>query len=81
MKIGLNGQVIQDENPAGPELYTINLFKALAKIDNENEYTVYLSKEPTQDLIKKISGENKNFKFKFTKKLSDRKEKIKKKRS
>jgi glycosyltransferase involved in cell wall biosynthesis len=65
MKIGLNGQVIQDENPAGPELYTINLFKALAKIDNENEYTVYLSKEPTQDFIKNVSGENKNFKFKF----------------
>jgi len=64
MKIGLNGQRILIENPAGPELYTINLFKGLAKIDSENEYTVYLDREPDKDFFQELKGENPNFKYK-----------------
>lgn len=64
MKIGLNGQVIQDKSPAGPELYTINLFHELAKIDKENDYVIYLDKEPDENFFKKLTGGNSNFTYK-----------------
>jgi glycosyltransferase involved in cell wall biosynthesis len=64
MKIGLNGQRIITDKPAGPELYTINLFKGLAKIDRENDYTVYFDREPDKDFFNDIKGENPNFNYK-----------------
>jgi glycosyltransferase involved in cell wall biosynthesis len=63
MKIGLNGQKILDENPAGPEIFTINLFKNLAEIDKENEYFIYTTKEPEKSFVDKITQNNKNFHF------------------
>lgn len=64
MKIGLNGQKILLEKPAGPELYTINLFKTLARIDKENEYIVYLEETPDEKFFSDLSNENKNFTYK-----------------
>lgn len=63
MKIGLNGQVIQNDKPAGPEIYTINLFKSLAKIDKENLYTIYLDKKPSEEFFQDITGGNPNFSY------------------
>ena len=64
MKIGLNGQVIQISNPAGPEVYTINLFKNLARLDSENDYTIYLDKTPTKEFFSGITGGNPRFSYK-----------------
>jgi len=64
MKIGLNGQVIQISNPAGPEVYTINLFKNLARLDSENDYTIYLDKTPSNEFINDITGGNPRFSYK-----------------
>jgi len=64
MKIGLNGQKILDENPAGPEIFTINLFENLAKIDLKNEYFIYTTKKPEKDLENKIKQGNEKFHFK-----------------
>jgi glycosyltransferase involved in cell wall biosynthesis len=64
MKIGLNGQKILDKNPAGPEIFTINLFENLAKIDLENEYFIYTTRKPEKDLENKIKQGNEKFHFK-----------------
>ena len=64
MKIGLNGQKILDENPAGPEIFTINLFENLAKIDLKNEYFIYTTRKPEKDLENKIKQGNEKFHFK-----------------
>jgi len=64
MKTGLNGQVIQISNPAGPEVYTINLFKNLARLDSENDYTIYLDKTPSKEFFNEITGGNPKFSFK-----------------
>ena len=64
MKIGLNGQVIQISNPAGPEVYTINLFKNLARLDSENDYTIYLDKTPSKEFFNEITGGNPKFSYK-----------------
>ncbi|MBW6441305.1 glycosyltransferase family 4 protein [Patescibacteria group bacterium] len=64
MKIGLNGQRILTQNPAGPELYTINLFKSLAKIDSENDYLVYLDREPDKDFFEELRAGNTKFNYK-----------------
>ena len=64
MKIGLNGQKILDKNPAGPEIFTINLFENLAKIDLKNEYFIYTTKKPEKDLENKIKQGNEKFHFK-----------------
>ncbi len=67
MKIGLNGQKILIENPAGPEKYTINLFKSLAKIDKENEYVIYLNRKPQNSFFNDLVRENNKFSFKIIK--------------
>lgn len=64
MKIGLNGQRILIENPAGPEIFTINLFKALSKVDKENKYLIYFNKKPEDDFFKGLVSDNPNFSFK-----------------
>ena len=64
MKIGLNGQKILDKNPAGPEIFTINLFENLAKIDLKNEYFIYTTRKPEKDLENKIKQGNEKFHFK-----------------
>lgn len=64
MKIGLNGQVIQISNPAGPEVYTINLYKNLARLDSENDYTIYLDKTPSEEFFNEITGGNPKFSYK-----------------
>ena len=63
MKIGLNGQNLLLENPAGPEKYTYNLFQSLSLIDNRNEYTIYLSKKPGDLWFKELTSNNPNFSY------------------
>ena len=63
MKIGLVGHKLLINEPAGVEKYIYQIFNALAKIDKENIYTVYLSEEPKKELWEKLTNDNKNFKY------------------
>jgi glycosyltransferase involved in cell wall biosynthesis len=63
MKIGLNGQQLLLENPAGPEKYTYNLFNALSKIDKKNKYIIYLNKKPKKTWFNELTSGNPNFSF------------------
>ena len=38
MRVGLNGQYILISDPAGPERFTINLYRAIAALDQKNDY-------------------------------------------
>ena len=62
MKIGINGQRLLVQDPAGPERYTYNLINALAKIDRDNEYRVYFNGEPGKDYFPKLTYSNNSFK-------------------
>ena len=64
MKIGLNGQHLLSAQPAGPETYTLNLFKNLALLDKTNLYVVYFDQVPPIGLFDKISSGNSNFSYK-----------------
>jgi glycosyltransferase involved in cell wall biosynthesis len=64
MKIGLNGQKLLIENPAGPEKYTFNLYRALAEIDNENNYVIYFNSQPSKEYFKELTSSNQNFSYK-----------------
>lgn len=68
MLIGLNGQKILIEDPAGPEKYTINLYKSLAKIDSRNRYIVYFEKKPEDSFFKELTGGSPFFSYKILKK-------------
>ncbi|MFC1722138.1 glycosyltransferase family 4 protein [Patescibacteria group bacterium] len=69
MRIGLNGQKLLIDKLAGPEIYTYNTFKALAALDDDNYYTVYLEKEPAHKWWKELSNRNKNFSYKVVPKI------------
>ena len=62
MKIGINGQRLLVQDPAGPERYTYNLINALAKLDRDNEYKIYFSGEPGKDYFSKLTYSNNSFK-------------------
>ena len=63
-KIGINGQMLLTNEPAGPELYTINLIRALAEADNTNLYTLYFPAEPDAVFWQNLTDENPNFSYK-----------------
>ncbi|NMB91500.1 glycosyltransferase family 4 protein [candidate division WWE3 bacterium] len=67
MKIGLNGQKLLIENPAGPEKYTFNLYKALSKIDENSTYTIYFSTKPKEEYFRELTQGNPNFNYKVIK--------------
>ncbi|MFZ2663877.1 MAG: glycosyltransferase family 1 protein [Patescibacteria group bacterium] len=64
MKIGLNGQKLLIESPAGPEKYTYNLYKTLSEIDKENNYTIFFNDQPKEGYFKELTSSNPNFKYK-----------------
>lgn len=64
MNIALNGQYILTDNPAGPERFTINLYKYLAKVDHKNYFTVYFERTPSAAFVKEVFSDNPNFKIK-----------------
>ncbi|KKU49009.1 MAG: Glycosyl transferase, group 1 [candidate division WWE3 bacterium GW2011_GWA2_46_9] len=64
MVIGLNGQGLLAQNPAGPERYTYELYKALAQIDKENRYTILFEKQPPKQYIADLCQHNPNFSYK-----------------
>jgi len=64
MKIGLNGQKLLIENPAGPEKYTFNLYRALAEIDNENNYVIYFNSQPSKEYFEELTNGSRNFTYK-----------------
>jgi len=64
MKIGLIGNTLLNSNPAGVEKYTFQLYNALAKIDSENFYTIYLTKKPTKEYWNELTNHNPNFDYK-----------------
>ena len=67
MKIGLVGNKLLIDQPAGVEKYIYQIFNALAKTDKENSYTIYLQNEPKKELWEKLIDNNKNFKYKVLK--------------
>ena len=69
MKIGLNGRAINTNTPAGPERFTINLYKTLAKIDKKNHYTIYFDSKIINEEVKTIFHGNPNFGYKILPKL------------
>ena len=64
MKIGLNGQKLLVANPAGVEKYMYSIFSGLAKVDKENEYTVYVDSIPPVGFFEKLTHKNPNFSHK-----------------
>jgi glycosyltransferase involved in cell wall biosynthesis len=69
MLIGINGQRLLTAEPAGPEIYTANIVQALAKIDNDNNYTVYFDREPSEAQWANLSAGNPNFTYKVVPKI------------
>ncbi len=69
MTIGLNGQKLLIEYLAGPEVYTFNVFRALAKVDKQNKYIVYFDREPSKEIWQEISQSNTNFSYKVVQKI------------
>lgn len=69
MKIGLNGQRLLIDKPAGPEVYTHQLYKSLAKIDKNNKYVIYFEKQPPDGFFKELTQNNPNFSYKVLKKV------------
>lgn len=61
MKIGLNGERLLIAKPAGPEVYTFNLYQALAEIDRENRYIVYFNSNPPSGYFASLSLGNPGF--------------------
>ncbi len=71
MKIGINGQNLLDQNPAGPEKYTHSIINALAKVDTCNKYVIYFTGVPPADYFARLTNNNANFEFRaVTKQLS-----------
>ncbi|MBI2414893.1 glycosyltransferase family 4 protein [candidate division WWE3 bacterium] len=71
MKIAINGQILLTTtfSPTGPYVYTENLVKTLAKIDNTNRYVIYLSDEfPRFGKFEDLTLGNPNFEIKIVKK-------------
>ncbi len=62
MKIGINGQKLLVKDPAGPERYTYNLINALAKIDRDNEYSIYFDGAPDKNYFSQLTYSNSSFK-------------------
>jgi glycosyltransferase involved in cell wall biosynthesis len=69
MLIGLNGQRLLLENPAGPEKYTFNIYRALSKIDTTNNYIIYFTHKPSKDYFEQLTNGNKNFSYVVVPKL------------
>ena len=52
MKIGIDARFLTHPQPGGFKTYTENLIAALANLDGENEYYLYVDREPTsRDVI------------------------------
>ncbi len=68
MKIALNGQYITINNPAGPERFTLNLFKYLARTDKVNKYTIYFDTQPNNEFIEELFQGNPNINYKVIEK-------------
>lgn len=66
MVIGIDASRANLERKTGTEWYSFYLIKELAKIDKENQYILYLNKEP-RDELKKIVANSSNFNFKILK--------------
>lgn len=71
MNIGLVGHKLLIDDPAGVEKYIYQIFNALAQIDKENKYTVYVTKEPKKEFWDKLSHHNPNFNYKVIKKSNN----------
>jgi glycosyltransferase involved in cell wall biosynthesis len=64
MFIGLNGQRLLIDSPAGPEKYTYHIYNSLAKIDHKNEYVIYFSETPSKEYFQQLTNNNPNFTYK-----------------
>jgi glycosyltransferase involved in cell wall biosynthesis len=69
MNIGLNGYQLTTKQPAGPDKYTINLFKNLPLIDRKNKFIIYAPSSVEPTLAQSICGTHKNIKIKVVKKF------------
>lgn len=69
MVIGLNGQRLLDRDPAGPEKYTYNLYKEVARQDKKNTYVLYLDKTPPPRFFEDLSPGSQNFRYRIVPKI------------
>lgn len=65
MRIAINGQRLVQKEPAGPEIYTLNIILGLAKVGNQNQYTILMPQEPPEDIKKSLYGLPSNFLIKI----------------
>ncbi len=68
MKIAIDASHLTEENRTGTHNYLFNLFKSLAKLDNENTYIAYFREHPSQQFLLDLFGDNKNFSCKVLQK-------------
>lgn len=67
MNIGLVGQRLLIDDPAGVEKYIYNVFHNLALVDKANKYTIYVPHKPKKTFWEELVGDNENFKYKVVK--------------
>jgi len=58
MKIGLNGQLLSNPNPAGPEVFASRLYKTMVSTDSQNDYVLYLEDKAKTELIDQVIRSN-----------------------
>lgn len=68
MRIGINGERLLIDKPAGPEIYTYNIVQALAKVDDHNDYIVFFNQNPPEGYFEKLTGGNTRFSYKVLRK-------------
>ncbi len=56
MKIAININELTIRQETGVKVYTREIVKALAKIDRENEYVLYINELPKKELSSEVSG-------------------------
>ena len=59
MRIGIDARFLTHPQAGGFKTYTINLIQSLGQIDRENEYVVYIDREPAPGTLPEFA----NFKF------------------
>jgi glycosyltransferase involved in cell wall biosynthesis len=69
MRIAINGQQLTTAQFAGPEIYTLNIVKALGELDLTNEYTIFLDKTPSEEVMEALLDLPDNFKIKIIPKI------------
>ncbi|MCA9390630.1 glycosyltransferase family 1 protein, partial [candidate division WWE3 bacterium] len=61
MHIGIDASRVNIDERTGTENYSYHVINALAKIDTENDYTLYFREKPKSKFFQELTNNNKNF--------------------